>query len=935
VSDLKQALGLPTDHSPFPWQEEILQQFRGGIQKRVSLDIPTGLGKTSVIAAWLLARAQGATLPRRLIYVVDRRTVVDQATREAERLRSWVDASPEVKAQLGLANGQSLPISTLRGQHADNREWLDDPSASAIIIGTVDMIGSRLLFEGYGVSRKMRPFHGGLLGADCLFVLDESHLVPPFEAMLESLVCDCRNFGPETDFLNPIPSIKLLTLSATGRSSTGSTWTLTDADLKHPIVQKRLGATKRLSFHESDGSCNVPELLAREAWNLTEQGRNGVRVIVFSNSRKDAQAARNATEELAKGNKKQGISPVVIATELLVGARRVHERDQVTQWLIKHGFLGGSEKASQPAAFLFATSAGEVGIDLDADHMVCDLVAWERMVQRFGRVNRRGNGDATIRVIVELPKKDKKTTEAIATQENKRTKTEQKKVDQYQKAVERVEKHRRAIKALPSSSDVYDASTGAIRQLKLNAARDTNLQDIISAAMSPDCLRPALTRPVVDAWSMTSLAKHTGRPLVAPWLRGWVDDEPQTCVLWRRHLPVRLGARATIKEQLATAEEFFEEAPPHLSETLEAESSQVFDWLSKRAKHILNDIEKDSVAKESTGQGTRLSPDAIVGVVLSPALSALRFVSLEELAFEGDAETVKRRKEDIERSLNDNTLIVDLLFGGLSESGLLDDSTSFQHRISGDDTDWTATGFRVRRCEAESRSDNQHWRTAFRFVTKVNDVGEPVELLLVEKQPHIPTSEDARAVAHSLQTLSAHQLLAEKQVERLAEILKLPPEFAMMLRIAARLHDEGKKSARWQNAFSAPTDSRPYAKTPGPVKPRLLDGYRHEFGSLTYLERDADFLSLSAELQELALHIVAAHHGFARPVINVGGCEDAPPSALEARARDVALRFARLQKRWGPWGLAWWESLLRAADQRASRLLDGELADETREATHG
>ena len=53
-------------------------------------------------------------------------------------------------------NGRSLPISTLRGQHVDNREWLDDPASTAIIVGTIDMIGSRLLFEGYGVARNMQ-----------------------------------------------------------------------------------------------------------------------------------------------------------------------------------------------------------------------------------------------------------------------------------------------------------------------------------------------------------------------------------------------------------------------------------------------------------------------------------------------------------------------------------------------------------------------------------------------------------------------------------------------------------------------------------------------------------------------------------------------------------------------------------------------------------
>jgi CRISPR-associated endonuclease/helicase Cas3 len=63
----------------------------------------------------------------------------------------------------------------------------------------------------------------------------------------------------------------------------------------------------------------------------------------------------------------------------------VHEREELLSWLKDEGFVEGPVEATAPA-FLIATSAGEVGIDLDADHVVCDLVEWERMVQRLGRV---------------------------------------------------------------------------------------------------------------------------------------------------------------------------------------------------------------------------------------------------------------------------------------------------------------------------------------------------------------------------------------------------------------------------------------------------------------------------------------------------------------------------------------------------------------------
>ena len=43
-----------------------------------------------------------------------------------------------------------VTVSTLRGKFADNHAWNLDPSRPAIIVGTVDMIGSRMLFAGYG-----------------------------------------------------------------------------------------------------------------------------------------------------------------------------------------------------------------------------------------------------------------------------------------------------------------------------------------------------------------------------------------------------------------------------------------------------------------------------------------------------------------------------------------------------------------------------------------------------------------------------------------------------------------------------------------------------------------------------------------------------------------------------------------------------------------
>ena len=195
-----------TDNSPFAWQERLFLKFING-EIPAACDIPTGLGKTSVIAIWLLALAEALMtqktarrIPLRLVYVVDRRVVVDQSTDEAlkiieklKRAEKETDDNPltslaqALRAAAFSSDDTLIALSSLRGQLADNREWFLDPSRPAIIIGTVDMIGSRLLFSGYGgVGRNYQSLQAGLLGQDTLLIVDEAHLSPFFRENAES-----------------------------------------------------------------------------------------------------------------------------------------------------------------------------------------------------------------------------------------------------------------------------------------------------------------------------------------------------------------------------------------------------------------------------------------------------------------------------------------------------------------------------------------------------------------------------------------------------------------------------------------------------------------------------------------------------------------------------------------------------------------------------
>ena len=672
--DFGEAFEALTGYEPFPWQARLFKQLSAG-DLPPAVDIPTGLGKTSVMALWLLARAAGVRLPRRLVYVVDRRAVVDQATALAKNIREALSRPELEQVRQGLALGdRPLAISTLRGKYVDNREWLENPAAPAIIVGTVDMIGSRLLFEGYGVSRRMRPYAAGLMGCDTLVMLDEAHLSRPFERLLRTIEIGQRvpaangaegargRFtGPHATAVCP-PPFRVLPLSATlgDTSESERPFTLDEEDRANEIVRARLEASKTLTIEDLGKNAQLEDVLAERAWSLMreegEAATGSVRILIYCDRRKDA-------EKVAESLRKQtGKDAVVI---LFVGGRRVHEREMAARQLREHGLVANGNTGSGGPVFLVATSAGEVGVDLDTDHMVCDLVAWERMVQRLGRVNRRGNGAAARVLVIDQGPPDKKQAGDAG--------------------LARHAAVRKLLEALPrDGTGGHRAGPAALPGF----GEDPDFQEQIVQASTPMPLYPDLTRPLIDAWAMTSLAEHTGRPEVGPWLRGWVDEQPQTTVVWRCFLPVRFegtGAGTRILDRKnSEVEEFFEAAPPQGAELLETETWRVADWLKKRARKLLKTVEKGGAAGLIPSGGVEGEDgDAIVAEAEGSALLA-PLDSDSPVAFllrgNGKSEgTLSLRRifdsktDELNRSLAGRKLVVDARLNGLNE-GLLDAS---------------------------------------------------------------------------------------------------------------------------------------------------------------------------------------------------------------------------------------------------------------------
>jgi len=381
-----------TTFDPFPYQRKIA--LDPNLPNIIS--VPTGMGKTAaVILAWLWRRKFAEQdirnkTPRRLVYCLPMRVLVEQ-TRNNVIL--WL---ANVGLLAGIVNGQNvediqkyvpswdapdkIAVTILMGGE-DGNEWDRYPERDAIIIGTQDVLLSRALNRGYGISRYRWPVQFGLLNNDCLWVMDEVQLMGT--GLATSVQLDAfRNGGRVTEGCGTIGVCQTIWMSATVKPEWLSTVDsddtrirtgiiqLDDNDKKTSTIHNRISAPKTIRPASSDAS--EKKALVEE---IISTHKPGTRTIVIVNTVARAHA-------LYKALKKADCQSKLL---LIHSHFRPHDRNILMTKL---------SSKDDDDSIVVSTQVVEAGVDISARTLFTEIAPWPSMVQRFGRCNRFGEWTA-------------------------------------------------------------------------------------------------------------------------------------------------------------------------------------------------------------------------------------------------------------------------------------------------------------------------------------------------------------------------------------------------------------------------------------------------------------------------------------------------------------------------------------------------------------
>lgn len=958
------------DKTPFAWQHELARRvLEDETPWPEAIALPTAAGKTACldVAVYALAaqaarsaNGQPLSAPRRIFFVVDRRVIVDEAYLRASLLADKLSIAKNgilrvVADNLRQLAGCSIPLACfqLRGGIYRSDAWAKSPLQPAIIASTVDQIGSRLLFRGYGRSFKAWPIQAGLTGNDTLVLLDEAHCSQPFLETLQAI----KKFRGWAETTLPSP-FHFVVMSAT--PPPGSTDILHDTSDEpknphHPLGKRQLASkpTLLLKVENARGKGANKELakeLAEQAEKLSkdwigvpatgsnqlalfpsEQPKSAPALVIFCN-RVDTARQTHALLSTKYGDK----------AVLLTGRMRPIDKDDTVAGPLallsaEHSF----ERQLDAPLFVVATQTLEVGANLDFDLLVTECASLDALRQRFGRLNRMGRticarGAILIRADQsETSEDDPVYGEALA-------------------------KTWLWLHQQVSESGFIDMGIAALQPLLPEDTSELNSQAQHAPVLLPAHL-DALVQTAPEPWPT---------PDVSLFLHGPRSGPADVQICWRADL---VGDNENAWEDTVI------QCPPAVPETVSVPFAAVRRWLAEESVDAGTDIEGIAMT-ETPETDNAISRRVIcwrgrddVSVIHDPASirpgdvvviplslggwDALATLGSSPIADWGDRAYMQVRDKAIFRIHTD----VLSQWQSVSLSSFKDFAESGAERLN-DDPD----NLRDELKEAlRTLANNNEVPKELDWLKSVADKlahdftisAHPTGGLLLRGRHHLNQNivdadtfcdeDDPTASGTTLSLLDAHLNGVAHLAGKFARGCSLSEELAETVESAGQKHDLGKADPRFQawlkggniwlrGSLLAKSGEMAQGRKES-ESARKRAGYpaggRHELLSVRLMESCPDMLPKSENLRDLLLHLVASHHGYCRPFAPVVEDEKAvnvkldfhgqhfaanSETALERLDSGVAERFWKLTRRYGWWGLPWLETMTRLADHRQS-----------------
>ena len=946
---------------PFPWQQMLVDHVADGDWPDV-IDLPTASGKTAAIdvAVFALALQAGRptaerTVGRRIWFVVDRRIVVDDAYDRARKLADALlkptdDVVDRVAQRLRHVSGTKLPLAVarLRGGVPRSIAWAYHPAQPAVITSTVDQYGSRLLFRGYGVGKGSRPIHAALAGTDSLVLLDEAHLARPL--VQTANLCQRLEAACATSALGlPFHLTRLsATVSPEGQRLPLTKFPVSDEQrrqaLDHPLLRERFGAAKNATLVKVDKATATTDPLVVCCTQLAaahvSAGRQRIAVMVNRVATATAIYAGLAAR-----------AADAFHVVLLTGRMRPVDRDALVRlWAPK--LKSGSEVLLDRPIVLVTTQCLEVGADFSFDALVTECASLDAIRQRFGRLDRLGQvGNAGAEIVIRA--NDCPPVEKLDDDDpldpvygNAAARTwawlNEHATPMTTAAAGEAGPKSKGKKATGGLAQVIDLGVNAT-EAHLAATPEA----VFRSLLAPTADAPILLPAYLDLLAQTGPAAAI-EPDVSLFLHGPDNNRPEASVVWRADLV----PEASDERWIDTVRLM----PPVGGEKLAVPLFRLRRWVANPAAFAAPDTSSD-VESERAPINEANPP---------PAEKPIRF-----LRYCG--RSAMEVFTDPDRIGPGDVIVVPAAHGFPRELGACPGGIDVYERAYP-----VAHGRPVLRLSAAFAPKPEYAGARAEAVKPAGDRDadvlddllkkagfhrdgkrKPVEYpsadgtggLIVYGPPDATAEEeldpfdfdDERLAADGTgRTLEGHTTDVHKLAVAFAEKVVGGP-LAGVVQAAADRHDWGKadpRFQRWLNGGRRFGAGKLLAKSSGPI-PRpsvfLPQRFRHEMLSVQLIEASlADHPN-----RDLILHLIAAHHGHARPfapvVIDPDGADLAftfggatyaitadertrcPPHHLGS---GVPERFWDLTRQYGWWGLAALEALLRLADHQASRAAD-------------